>query len=92
MLLQCTKLTDGAVSVEIAAGSMQPLGARGVIFSRNLHRRTRVMPCKSRVKFVKTFSLQKYDSSKLKDSKSVFLQFATADLPGEMKLDTCFSA
>jgi len=32
-LLQCTKLTDGAVSVEIAASSLRPLGARGVIYN-----------------------------------------------------------
>ena len=49
-LLQCTKLTDVAVSVEITASSMRPLGARGVIYCtfRCLHRRSRGMPCKSR--------------------------------------------
>ena len=49
-LLQCMKLTDGAVSVKIAASSMRPLGARGVIYNAplELHTRSRGMPCKSR--------------------------------------------
>jgi len=49
-LLQCTKLKDGAVSVEIAASSLRPLGARGVIYNAplELHTRSRGMPCKSR--------------------------------------------
>ena len=29
--LKCPKLTDGAVTVEVAASPLQPLGARGVI-------------------------------------------------------------
>jgi len=32
-LLKFTKLTDGAITVEVAAGSLQPLDARGVIYS-----------------------------------------------------------
>ena len=37
-LLQSTKLRDGAVSVEIAANSMRPLGARGIIVAVTLAR------------------------------------------------------
>ena len=37
------------------------------------------------VKFVKRFRFKSSDASELKDSKSVFLQFTTADLPGEVK-------
>jgi len=32
-LLKCTKLTDGAVAVEVAASPIQPLGALGVIYN-----------------------------------------------------------
>jgi len=32
-LLKCTKLTDGAITVEVTASSLQPLRARGVIYN-----------------------------------------------------------
>jgi len=57
-LLQCTKLTDGAVSVEIAATSMRPLGARGVIYNLPLDISTDdLVACLASqgVKFVKRF-------------------------------------
>ena len=42
------------------------------------------------VKFVKRFGFKRSDSSKLKDSKSVFLQCDTAVLPGEVKIGYLF--
>ena len=38
------------------------------------------------VKFVKRFRFKSSDFSELKDSKSIFLQFTTANLPGEVKI------
>ena len=61
-LLRCTKVTDGAVSVEIAASSMRPLGARVVICNVPLDISTDdLVAClaRQRVIFVKTFSFQK---------------------------------
>jgi len=92
-LLQCTNLTDGAVSVEITARSMRPLGARGVIYNVPLDISTDdLVSCLASqgVKFVKRFRFKSSDSSKLKDSKSVFLQFTTAALPGEVKIGYLF--
>jgi len=92
-LLQCTKLTDGAVSVEIAASSMRPLGSRGVIYNVPLDISTDdLVACLASqgVKFVKRFRFKSSDSSELKDSKSVLLQFYTADLPGEVKIGYLF--
>jgi len=40
--------------------------------------------------FVKRFRFKSGDSSELKNSKSVFLQFTTADLPGELKIGYLF--
>ena len=91
-LRQCTKLTDGAVSVEIPASSMQPLGARVVICNVPLDISTDdLVACLASqgVKFVKRFRFKSNDSSELKDSKS-FLQFATADLPDEVKIGYLF--
>jgi len=92
-LRQCTKLTDGAVSVEIPASSMQPLGARVVIYNEPLDISTDdLVACLASqgVKFVKRFRFKNSDSSELKDSKSVFLRFTTADLPGEVKIGYLF--
>ena len=92
-LLQCTKLTDGAVSVEIAASSMRPLGAWGDIYNVPLDISTDdLVACLASqgVKFVKRFRFKSSDSSELKDSKSVFLQFDTAVLPGEVKIGYLF--
>ena len=75
-LLQCTKLTDGAVSVEIVASSMRPLGARGVIYNVPLDIFTDdLVACfpSQGVKFVQRFRFKSSDSSELKDSKFVFL-------------------
>jgi len=94
MLLQCTKLTDGAVTVEIAASSMRPLVARGVIYNVPSDISTDdLVAClaSQEVKFVKRFRFKSSDSSELKDSKSVFLQSTTADLPGEVKVGCLFS-
>ena len=67
----------------------QAHGALSITYLRYLHRRSCGMPCKSRVKFVKRFRFKSNDSSELKDSKS-FLQFATADLPDEVKIGYLF--
>ena len=91
--VQCTKLTDGAVSVETAASSMRPLGARGVIYNVPLDISTDdLVACRASqgVKFVKRFLFKSRYSSELKDSKSVFLQFGTAILPGEVKIGYLF--
>ena len=75
-LPQCTKLTDGAVSVEIVASSMRPLGARGVIYNVPLDIFTDdLVACfaSQGVKFVQRFRFKSSDSSELKDSKFVFL-------------------
>jgi len=90
-LLQCPRLAD-AVSVDIAAGSLRPLGARGVIYTVPLDVSTDdLVECLASQgdKCVKHFRL-KSNSSELKDSKSVFLQFGTADLPGEVKIGYLF--
>jgi len=42
------------------------------------------------VNFVKRLRFKSSDSSTLKDSKSVFLQFTTGDLPGEVKIGYLF--
>jgi len=92
-LLQCTKMTDGAVSVKIAAVSMRPLGARGVIYNVPLDISTDdLVACLASqgVKSVKRFRFKSSDSSELKDSKSVFLQFDTAVVPGEVKIGYLF--
>ena len=39
---------------------------------------------------MESFRFRSSNSSELKDSKSVFLQFATADLPGEVKIGYLF--
>jgi len=65
-LLQCTKLTDGAVSVETAASSMRPLGARGVIYNVPLDVSTDdLVSCLASqgAKFVKRFRFKSSDSS-----------------------------
>ena len=80
-LLQCTKLTDGAVSVEIAASPMRLFGAQGVIYNVPLDiSKDDLVACLASqgVKFGKCFCFKSSDSSELKDSKSVFLQFDTA--------------
>ena len=92
-LLQRTKLTDGAVSVEIAVSSMRPLGARGVICNVPIDISTDdFVACLAShgVKFVKRFRFKSSDSSELKNSKSVFLQFDTAVLLGEVKIGYLF--
>jgi len=86
-LLKSTKLTDGAVTVEVAASPLQPLGARGVIYNVPLDISTEdILACfaSQGVQSVKRFRFKSKDSPELKDSKSVFLQFITANLPGEV--------
>jgi len=75
---------------------MQPLGARAVTYNVPLDldiSTDDLVACFAShgVTFVKHFRFKSSDSSELKDSKSVFLQFTTADLM-RWKLDTCFSA
>jgi len=92
-LLKCPKLIDGAVTVEIAASPLQPLGTRGVIYNVPLDISTEdILACLAThgVKSVKRFRFKSKDSPELKDSTSVFLQFTTADLPGEVKLGYLF--
>jgi len=69
------------------------LGARGVIYNLPLDISTDdLVACLAGqgVKFVKRFRFKSSDSSELKDSKFVFLQFTTADLPGEVKIGYLF--
>ena len=92
-LLKCPKLIDGAVTVEIAASPLQPLGTRGVIYNVPLDISTEdILACLAThgVQSVKRFRFKSKDSPELKDSTSVFLQFTTADLPGEVKLGYLF--
>jgi len=81
-------MTDGAVIVEIAASS----SARGVIYNVPLDISIDdIVACLANqgVKFVKRF---RFKSSSELDSKSVFLPFDNAVLPGEVKIRYCFSA
>jgi len=72
---------------------MRLLGASGVIYNVPLDISTDdLLACLASqgVKFVKRFRFKSSDSSELKDSKYVFLQFFTADLPGEVKIGYLF--
>jgi len=82
------------VPVEIAASSLQPLGARGVIYNVPLDISSDdIVACLASqgVQSAKRFRFKSSHSTELKDSKSVFQQFATADLPGEVKIGYLFS-
>ena len=75
------------------ASSLGPLGARGIIYNVPLDIFTdHLVACLASqgVRFVKRFRFKSSDSSELMDSKSVFLQFTTADLPSEVKLRYLF--
>jgi len=88
-LLNCTKLTDGVVPVEVTASPRKPIGARGVIYNVPLHIPTDdILACLvgQGVQSVRRFRCKSKDSSEMTESKSVFLQFTTADLPSEVKL------
>jgi len=91
--LKCTKLTDGAVTVEVAASPLQPLGARGVIYNVPLDISTEdilAWLASQGVQSVKRFRFKSKDSPELQNAKSVFLQLNTSDLPGEVKLGYLF--
>jgi len=88
-LLNCTKLTDGVVAVEVTASLYKPIGALGVIYNVPLDTPTDViLACLAGqgVQSVRRFRSKSKDSSDMTESKSVFLQFTTADLPSEIKL------
>jgi len=71
----------------------QPGWTRFIIYNVPLHISTDdLVACLASqgVKFVKRFRFKCSDSSELKDSKSVFLQFTTADLLGEVKIGYLF--
>jgi len=92
-LLKCTKLADGAVVVGVAGSSLQRLGTRGVIYNVPLDIFAEdILACLASqgVQSVKRFSFKRKDSPELQVSKSVFLQFNTADLPAEVKLGYLF--
>ena len=94
-LLQCTKLTDDAVSVEIATSSMRTLGARGVIYNVPLDISTDdLVACLASqgVKFVKRFPFKSSDSSEFKDVNLFFCCLLLLTSLVRWKLDTCFSA
>jgi len=88
-LLNCTKLTDGVLAVEVTASRRKPIGARGVIYNVPLGIPTDdILACLAGqgVQSVRRFRYKGKDSSEMTESKSVFLQFTTADLPSEVKL------
>ena len=87
-LLNCTQLTDGVVAVEVTASPRKPIGARGVIYNVPLDIPTDVLACLAGqgVQSVRRFRYKSKDSSEMTESKPVFLQFTTADLPSEVKL------
>jgi len=87
-LLNCTKLTDGVVAVEVTASPRKPIGARGVIYNVPLDIPKDVLACLAGqgVQSVRRFRYKSKDSSEMTETKSVFLQFTTAHLPCEVKL------
>jgi len=88
-LLNCTKLTDGVVAVEVTASPRKPIGARGVIYNVPLDIPTDdISACLAGqgVQSVRRFRYKSKESSEMTESKSVFLQFTTAVLPSEVKL------
>jgi len=88
-LLNCTHLTDGVVAVEVTASPRKPIGARGVIYNVPLDIPTdNILTCLAGqgVQSMRRFRYKSKNSSEMTESKSVFLQFTTADFPGEVKL------
>jgi len=88
MLLSCTKLTDGVATVEVTASSRKAIGARGVIYNAPLNIPTDdILACLAgqEVQSVRRFRYKSKDSSEMTESKSLFLQFTTADLPSEVQ-------
>jgi len=88
-LLSCTKLTDGVVTVEVIPSSRKPTGARSVIYNVPLDIPVDdILACLAGqgVQSVIRFRYKSKDSSEMTESKSVFLQFTTADLSSEVKL------
>jgi len=88
-LLSCKTLLDGNKTVEVETSSLKPVGAKGVIYNVPLEISTDEIVeglAGQKVTFVKRFRFRCKESSEFRDSKSVFLQFSTADLPAEVKL------
>jgi len=72
MLLKCTKLPDAAVTVEVAANSVKPLGARGAIYNVPLDISTDdILACLAgqSVQSVKRFRFKSKDSLAFKRFK-----------------------
>ena len=88
-LLSCKNLSNGNKTVEVETSSLKPVGAKGAIYNVALEISTDELVeglAGQKVTFVKRFSFRCKESSEIRDSKSVFLQFSTADLPAEVKL------
>jgi len=88
-LLSCTNLSDGDKTVEVETSSLKPVGAKGDIYNVPLEISTDELVeglVGQKVTFVKRFRFKCKEYSEFRDSKSVFLQFSTADLPAEVKL------
>jgi len=88
-LRNCTKLTDNVVAVDVTASPRKTICARGVICNvpRDIPTDD-ILACLAGqgVQSVTRFRYKSSDSSEMTESKSVFLQFTTADLPSEVKL------
>ena len=88
-LLSSKKLSDSNKTVEVETSSLKPVGAKGVIYNVPLEISADEIVeglAAQKVTFVKHFRFKCKESSEFRDTKSVFLQFSTADLSAEVKL------
>ena len=93
-LLNCTKMTDGAVVVEVTANPCKPIGARGVIYNVPLDiPADDILACLAGqgVQSVRRFRYKSKDSSEMTESKSIFLQFLLLTSLVRSNLVTCCS-
>ena len=92
-LLSCKKLSDGNQTVEVETCSLKPVGAKGVIYNVPLEISADEIVedlAAQKATFAKRFRFKCKESSETRDSRSLFLQFSTADLPAEVKLGYLF--
>jgi len=88
-LLNCTKLTDGVVAVEVTACPRKPIGARGVIYNVPLDIPTDdILACLAGqgVQSVRRFRYKSKDSSEMNRVQISISAVTSADLPSEVKL------
>jgi len=93
-LLNCTKLTDGVVAVDVTASPRKPIGARSVIYNVPLDIPTDdILACLAGqgVQSVRRFRYKSKDSSEMTESKSIFLQFLLLTSLVRSNLVTCCS-